>query len=132
MALSCACRHRLGLTVAGTWSLFRKSYCLVSNAGLPPGPGTIPSGSVAMKPRFASSKSARSLNGSVLRKASLTARLAGSASFDCANDGEKGVADSKAAANRLAIRNDGMKHSPTAAWSSTCATRWFQPIRTNA
>ena len=54
---------------------------------LPPEPAITPSGTVAMNPRLASSKSARSENGSDVTKASLAARVAGSASFDWACSG---------------------------------------------
>src|SRR6476660_7045940 len=84
MALSRACRQRLGLRVAGGSSCCSKSYAFMFQAGRWLGPAMTPSGITATRPRRASSKSESLAGGRVLLNASLAARVAGSASFCCA------------------------------------------------
>src|SRR6266705_1953144 len=78
MALSCACRHRLGLTLSAASFGLRKSYGFMFQTGRGPLPVTSASGVVPMKPRMASSKSCRSANGSVFANSALAFNVAGS------------------------------------------------------
>ena len=62
--LSRAMRHRLGLTVAGASSPSMKAYSPRFHSTVPLAVRTMPSGTGAIRPRLAASKSATSPNGS--------------------------------------------------------------------
>ena len=78
--LSRAMRHRLGLTVAGASSPSMKAYSPRFHSTVPLADFTMPSGTGAIRPRLAASKSPCSANGSLAAIAALAALVAGSAS----------------------------------------------------
>ena len=88
-------RHRLGLTVAGASAPSMKAYSPRFHSTVPLAARTMPSGTGAISPRLAASKSATSPNGSVAAIAALAARVAGSASRATSRcDAGTGTADS--------------------------------------
>src|SRR5471030_586103 len=78
--LSRATRHRLGFTVAGASSPSMKAYSPRFHMAVPLAVHTMPSGTGAISPRFAASKSRVSENGNLAAIAALAARVAASAS----------------------------------------------------
>src|SRR3546814_10116584 len=77
---SCACRHRLGLTVSGASDpSLMKLYLVGSQTGLPCAPLIMASGSGAMNPLCASSKDVLSEKGSSFSRALLASLVADSA-----------------------------------------------------
>ena len=90
-------RHRLGLTVAGASAPSMKAYSPRFHSTVPLSVRTMPSGTGAIRPRLAASKSATSPNGSLANIAALAARVAGSASRATSRcDAGTGTADSAA------------------------------------
>src|SRR5436190_9666679 len=79
--LSRDCRHRLGSTVGGAVSSFRKAYGSRLQTVLPCGEDTFAFSMVPRKPRAASSKSRVSENGSALSVAACCAITEADASF---------------------------------------------------
>src|SRR5262249_6330848 len=78
--LSRAMRHRLGFTVAGAGSPSMKDQSPRFHSTDPLALAIVPSGTGAIRPRFAASKSRVSTKGSLAASAALAARVAGSAS----------------------------------------------------
>ncbi|MNJ46417.1 hypothetical protein D3C77_415450 [compost metagenome] len=77
MLISCDCRHRLGLVLAGAVSpSLMNPYLFGSQIMLPFGPLIGSAGSGAMKPLCASSNEVLSVNGNSLSNASLAALVA--------------------------------------------------------
>src|SRR5947207_15867296 len=79
--LSRDCRHRLGSTVGGAFSSFRKAYGSRLQTVLPCGEDIFAFSMLPRKPRAASSKSRVSENGSALSVAACCAITGADASF---------------------------------------------------
>src|SRR6185312_16214158 len=115
-----ASRHRLGLTVDGASSPSTKAYSPRFHSTVPLSAFTTPSGTGAISPRPAASKSRWSANGSRAAIAALAARVAGSASRAASRcDAGTGTADAVVIALPLIdpTRHSGNRHGQAQAFA---------------